>query len=202
MSPPVVRDSPEFVTSSESQRPQILEFKVNNHALTMQLTVLHVSDQRPRDLFPQDGWEDPHGFETDSTIDRSGPAAGSYTEIRVDDRLSNVSFPTASTTLPNRHIVEQMGTVSSTQPMTRTHMCGRGGFRSSWDGQPPFDPERFFGQVRTTSYLTTYDTRTTEHSHTGPHSVVWEQSVAPIDVVVDQNATLFTKLSQSQRYVQ
>ena len=93
-------------------------------------------------------------------------SCGSYTEIRVDDRSSNVSFPSVTTALPNRHIVGQ-GSVSSAQPMRRTHMSGSGGFHSSWDGQPPFDPQRSFEQVGATSYFPTYDVRATEHSHTG-----------------------------------
>ena len=58
-------------------------FQTSNHALTMELTALHVLDQGPRDLFPQvsDGWEDSRGFE-------DGPEVG--TEIRVDGRPRNV----------------------------------------------------------------------------------------------------------------
>ena len=130
---------------------QNLEFQVSNHALTMELTAFHALDQGPRNLFPQvsDDWEDPHGFEAGPTIDRRGPVTGSYTEIHVDDSPSNVLCPETSTDLPNRHVVGQLGATSSAQPIPRTHMCGRGGHRSSWDGQPPFDPQRFFGQVST-----------------------------------------------------
>jgi hypothetical protein len=158
-------------------RQQNFEFKTINHALVMQLTVFHALDHGPRDLFPQEAWEDPRG-------------------------PSNASFPPASTALPNRRIVGPIGAATSVQPVTRTHMCGRGGFRSSWDSQPPFDPHRLFGQVGATSYLPTYDVRPAERSRTVPRSAAREQSAAPIDVVVDQNATLFAKLSQAQQYVQ
>ena len=127
--------------------------------------------------------------------------AGSYTEIRVDDRPNNVSFAGASTPLPNRHVVGQLGTTSSAQPIPRSHRRGRGGYRSSWDSQLPFDPQRFFGQVGAPSYLPTYESRTDERSRNGPCSETREQSVAPIYVTVDQNVTLFAKRSQSQRYV-
>ena len=76
-------------------------------------------------------------------------------------------------------------------------MCGQGGLRASWDVQPPFDPQRFFGQVRSPSYLPTYESRDVERSRNGPRSATREQSAVPIDVVVDQNATLFAKLSQT-----
>ena len=181
-----------------------LEYQASNHALAMELTALHALDQGPRDLFPQasDGWEDPRGFEAGSAIDRRGPPAGSYTEMRVDGRPSNVSFPAASTALPNRRVVGQMGAASSAQPIPRAHMRGRGGHRSSWDGQPPFDLQRSFGQVGAPSYLPTYEVRAAERSRHGPRPTMREQSAAPMDVAVDQNATLFAKLSQAQRYVQ
>jgi hypothetical protein len=115
----------------------------------MELTTLDALDQGPWDLFPQasDDWEDPRGFDAGPGIDRRGTAAGSYTEIRVDGRPSNISFPEASTALPNRRVVGQMEASSSAQPIPRAHMRGHGGHRSSWDGQPPLDPQRSFGQV-------------------------------------------------------
>ena len=51
-------------------------------------------------------------------------------------------------------------------------------------------------------YLPTYESRASEHSWNGLRSATREQSAAPIYVVVDQNATLFTNLSQAQRYDQ
>ena len=39
----------------------------------------------PRDLFPPE-WEDHRDFEAGTVIDRWGSEAGSYTEMRVDDR--------------------------------------------------------------------------------------------------------------------
>ena len=81
-------------------------------------------------------------------------------------------------------------------------MRGRGGHRSSWDGQPQFDSQRSFGQVGAPSYLPTYEVRAAERSRHGPRPTMREQSAAPMDVVVDQNATLFVKISQTQRYFQ
>ena len=89
----------------------MLEFQVSNHVLVMDLTPMHALDQGPRDLFPPE-WEDHHDFEAGTVIDRRGPASGSYTEIRVDDSPRNVSFPTASTALPTRRIMGQLGAAS------------------------------------------------------------------------------------------
>jgi hypothetical protein len=188
---------------SERDRQQMLGFQASNHALATELTAMHALDQGPRDLFPHDEWEDHRDFEAGAVIARRGPAAGSYTEMRVDGRPSNVSFPAASAALPTRRLVGQLGAASSA-PTPRAYMRGRGGFRSSWDGQPPFDPRRTSGQGGAPTYLPTYDARAQERPrHTpGPRYTMREQSAAPIDVAVDQNATLFAKLSQAQQYVQ
>ena len=188
---------------SERDRQQMLGFQTSNHALATEITVMHALDQGPRDLFPHDEWEDHRDFEAGAVIARRGPAAGSYTEMRVDGRPSNVSFPAASAALPTRRIVGQLGAASSA-PTPRAYMRGRGGFRSAWDGQPPFDPRRTSGQGGAPTYLPTYDARAQERPrHTpGPRYTMREQSAAPIDVAVDQNATLFAKLSQAQQYVQ
>ncbi len=52
--------------------------------------------------------------------------------------------------------------------------------------------------------MPTYDARAQERPRytPGPRYTTREQSAAPIDVAVDQNATLFAKLSQAQQYVQ
>jgi len=97
--------------------------------------------------------------------------------------------------------VGQLG-VASSAPTPRAYMRGRGGFRPSWDGQPPFDSRRSSGQGGAPSYLPTYETRAQERSRAGPRYAAREQSAAPIDVAVDQNATLFAKLHQAQQYVQ
>jgi hypothetical protein len=107
---------------SERDRQQNLEFQTSNHALVMELTALHALDQVPRDLFPPE-WEDHRDFESVTVVDRRGLAAGSYTEMRVDVRQNNVSFPTASTTLPARHSVGQLG-VTSSAPTSRAYMRG------------------------------------------------------------------------------
>ena len=117
---------------SERDRQQMLGFQASNHALATELTAMHALDQGPRDLFPHDEWEDHRDFEAGAVIARRGPAAGSYTEMRVDGRPSNVSFPAASAALPTRRIVGQLGAASSA-PTPRAYIRGRGGFRSSWD---------------------------------------------------------------------
>ena len=172
----------------------------------MELSERHALDQGPQDLFPQDGWEDPGGFEAGSAIDRCGTVAGAYTDTRVDDRLSNVSFA-ASEALRNRCIVGQMGTVSRSEPVPRPHMCPWGGYHGlAWDGQQHhFDPQRVYGQGGAPSYLPTYEMRGHERSRTGSYtsrSAAREQSVAPMDVTADQNATLFARFSQAQQRVQ
>jgi hypothetical protein len=185
---------------SERDSQQNLEFQDSNHALTMELTALYAVDQGPRDLFPPE-WEDHRDFEAGTVIYRRGPAAGSYTEIRVDVRQNNVSFPTASTALPTRHSVGQLGAASSAST-PRAYMRERGWFRPSWDGQPPFDSRRPSGHGGAPSYLPTYESHDQEHSRAGPRYTVREQSVVPIDVSVYQNATLFAKLHQAQQYVE
>ena len=104
-------------------RQKNLEYQASNHALAMELTALHALDQGPRDLFPPE-WEDHRDFEAaGAVIDRRGPAAGAYTEMRVDGRPSNVSFPATSAALPARRIMGQMGAASSA-PTPREYMRG------------------------------------------------------------------------------
>ena len=98
---------------SERDRQQMLGFQASNHALATELTAMHALDQGPRDLFPHDEWEDHRDFEAGAVIARRGPAAGSYTEMRVDGRPSNVSFPATSAALPARRIMGQLGAASS-----------------------------------------------------------------------------------------
>ena len=187
---------------ADRDRQQMLVFQASNHALATELTAIHALDQAPRDLFPQDEWEDPREFEAGAVIARRGPAAGSYTEMRVDGRPSNVLFPATSAALPTRRIVSQLG-AASTAPTPRAYMRGRGGFRHSWDSQPPYDPRRTSGHGGAPTYLPTYEAHAQERprSTTGSRYTMREQSAAPIDVAVDQNATLFAKLSQAQQYV-
>ena len=83
--------SPNAAAVRERDRQQMLEFQASNHTLAMELTAMHAVDQGQRDLFPP-AWEDHRDFEADAIIDSRGATGGSYTDMRVDGRPSNVAW--------------------------------------------------------------------------------------------------------------